>query len=60
MRFVSGLEFAKLCDLPIIMVDDWEVVDRNFLDFKYNLFVSKKFSREKLSMEYLGLSNNFN
>ena len=44
--------FQKMLDLPILMIDDWEVVSRDFLEFKYNIYSSKKFNREKLNIEY--------
>lgn len=39
-------------DLPVVIVQDWEEINEEFLEQKYKEFTAKKFNIEKLFMEY--------
>lgn len=39
-------------DLPVLIVDDWSKVTRDFLEEEYKKIIAKKYNIEKLYMEY--------
>jgi len=48
-NIVSYQEFS---DLPILMIDDWNIVTDDFLNHQYELFSNKKYNLSKLSFSY--------
>jgi hypothetical protein len=43
-------------DLPILFIDDWNIINENFLEEKYNEIVNKDWNMDKLTQSYW---NNF-
>jgi len=39
-------------DLPVLVVENWEQITEEYLEFMYPIIVNKSFNREKLYMDY--------
>ena len=39
-------------DLPILFIDDWSVIDEEFLKNKYDEIVNKNWNMDKLKISY--------
>jgi hypothetical protein len=49
---LNNIAFDNFKDLPILFIENWDVINEGFLIKKYNEFSSKKFNLQKIYINY--------